>query len=416
MQATLLGGKVDASNEVVSSREKETVVSHQDIYERVLGSLHEAMLDEAHWPAVAGFIDEACCVKGNALVVSEGNNQEDIDIFFASFCYRGQRDRQQERRYFERYYPDDERVPRVRRLPDGKLVHVTDLYTPQELKTSPTYNKGLPRIGYQNGLNVRMDGPHGTHIIWGLADPTGRGGWGSDQIQMIRRLFPHVRQFVRVRQAVSSAEARDASLTGLLDNTKVGVIYLNRRGRIVTANDRARDVLREDDGLFDRGGFMNAWLPADHACLERLLERALPKSSGEAVSASMTVRRSGLRPRLALHISPVRVGQMDFSAWRVAALVLLVESGGQVRIDQGCQPDIDPGLVAGTLGLTPTEGRVAALLAGGYTVRDIALATGRKETSIRWHLRHIYKKHGIARQADLVRLVLSTADLSGIRR
>ena len=388
------------------------------MYERVLSSLHEAMLDERYWPVTAGLIDGVCRVNGNVLVVGEGEIQPEIDIYFSSFSHLGQHDRKREQRYFERYFPDDERVPRIRQLPDCKLFSMSDLYTPEELKTSPTYNKWLPRIGYQNGLNVRMDGPHGAHIVWVFGDSTDPVGWGADQIQTIQRLLPHVRQFVRIRQAVASAEAVDVSLNGLLDNTRVGVIYLNRRGRIVAANDRAQDHLRQSDGLFDRGGCLSAWLPADHARLERLLAQALPKSSEAAVGASLTLRRSAGKPRLVLHVSPVSAGQANFAAWRVAVVVLIVEQARQAAAHPANQALIDPAFVATALNLTPAEGKVAALLAAGNTIRDIATATGRKETSIRWHLRHIFKKKAISRQADLVRLVLTTADLpnAGIDR
>ena len=46
------------------------------------------------------------------------------------------------------------------------------------------------------------------------------------------------------------------SLTQLLDNTQVGVIDLDRRGRVVEANDRARFLLRHGNGLHDRDGFL----------------------------------------------------------------------------------------------------------------------------------------------------------------
>ena len=45
-------------------------------------------------------------------------------------------------------------------------------------------------------------------------------------------------------------------------------------------------------------------------------------------------------------------------------------------------------------------------LAEGKTVDEIASATGRKVSTIRTHVHHIFTKHGIRRQVDLVRLVL----------
>ena len=53
------------------------------------------------------------------------------------------------------------------------------------------------------------------------------------------------------------------------------------------------------------------------------------------------------------------------------------------------------------------ESRVAVLLAEGMTVRDVAAAMGRAESTIRSHVKHMFAKHGLSRQADLVRLVLA---------
>ena len=68
---------------------------------------------------------------------------------------------------------------------------------------------------------------------------------------------------------------------------------------------------------------------------------------------------------------------------------------------------IDPAVAAEALGLTGMESRVAVLLAEGMTVRDVAAAMGRGESTIRSHVKHMFAKHGLSRQADLVRLVLA---------
>ena len=115
----------------------------------------------------------------------------------------------------------------------------------------------------------------------------------------------------------------------------------------------------------------------------------------------MTVRRLATLKPLVLHVNPLDQRQADCRSWPVAALVLVVDPRSDTRID--------PDLVAECLGLTPMESRVAVMMAEGKAVREIAAATGRKESTIRWHVRHIFTKHGITRQAELVRLVLSMA-------
>ena len=378
----------------------------QDVLTGVLAALHDAALDDALWPYTSGLIDDACGATGNSVVVAEGFGK-DVKVVFGRLYYRGQPRQEILRDYLENYHPHDERIPRIRQLPDSQLTHVTDLYTEQELRTSPTYNEALRRSGAQNALNVRLDGSDGTRIIWAIADPIGRTGWGSGQIEMIKHLLPHVRQFVRVRQAVANAQALGSSLSGLLDNTQVGVIHLDRRGRIVEANARALGTLRRRDGFSDQDGYLRAWLPADNTRLQRLLARTLPPFGRQAAAGSMTIGRPPGLPKLVLHASPVGDRLLDFGARRVAALVLVADSGSQPRLDAE--------LVAEVLGLTPAESQVAVMLSEGRTVRDIAMATGRQEGTVHELLKRAYKKLGISRQVDLVRLVLPLADVSALR-
>ena len=382
-------------------------MSRQDLLERILESLHETVLDDSHWPATSGLIDSACGTKGNCLASGEGTSQDDLEFFFVRACFRGQRYSDLEQLYFESYYPVDERVPRITQLPDSQLVHVSSFYTDREVKTSLVYNEMLPLFSAQNSLHARLGGPAGSHILWIACDPVSGDQWSSAQVETAELLLPHLRQFVRVRQALVDARALGSSLTMLLENTRIGVIQLDRRRRIVAVNDCARDLLRRGDGLADRGGFLHASSAADDANLQKHLARALPPFGGYAASGSVVVRRSLLSPRLVLHISPTTEGWVDLRSRRVAALVLAV--------DPASRAPIDPGLVAATLGLTPAESHVAVLLAQGNTIRSIAIATGRSENTVRWHLKHIFGKHQVSRQVELVQLVLSLADVPKAR-
>lgn len=373
-----------------------------DTFNALLVSLHQAMLDDAHWPTASALIDDACEAKGNALLIGEGAG-DDVRVVFMAGYVRGERREDLERDYLDNYHPWDERVPRFRRLPDSRVVHAADLYTEQELKTSRTYNEFLPRASSQNGLNIRLVAPDGSHTTWAILDPVPPSGWSSVQIETVRRLLPHIRQFVQVRQALAAADARIASLTGLADSVRIGVIHLDSRGRIMEANAAAHRVLAQADGLFDQGGFLHARMAENDARLQTLVGRALPAFAGDATtSGSTTVRRSPGRPRLAVHICPVPVRQMDFGVSRPAAFVLLVDPAGR--------PRINPRRLELALGLNPSEARVSALLAEGKTVHDIAGLAGYQESYVRWLLKQVYKKQGLSGQIPLVQMVLA-ADL-----
>ena len=78
----------------------------------------------------------------------------------------------------------------------------------------------------------------------------------------------------------------------------------------------------------------------------------------------MRLSRTGSRPPLVLHASPVHEVDGEPGQARIGALVLV--------IDPAWRSEIDPERVAGLLGLTPVESRVVALLAQSKPIDDIA--------------------------------------------
>ena len=377
-------------------------MSRQEAFNRIIASIHEAALGDIHWRETSALIDDACNILGSHLCILDQGR-----LLFDQFWSHGESLQEQRDDYVNNYFWRDERVPRVLNMPDSRIVMAPQTYTEAERKTSPTYNELLVRNRAQNGLQIRLDGPDGLHIVWVTGDPTGPGGWTSAQLGMVERLLPHVRQFVRVRQALAGADALCASFTALLDNAMIGVIYLDRRGVIVEANARARAILRRGDGLRDQAGYLRARVAADDVRLGALLARVLPGSARPATSGSVAVQRSPVLPRLAVHVTPVAVAGREFAISRVVALVLLV--------DPAARPHIEAEQVAATLGLTRAESSVAVALAQGASVRDIAVSTERQESSVRWLVKQIHRKLEIPRNADLVRMVLSAAWGAGPR-
>ncbi|MDE0712988.1 MAG: LuxR C-terminal-related transcriptional regulator [Rhodospirillales bacterium] len=378
-------------------------MTQRDAFRRAVTALNEAVLDDARWPETSGLIDEAFEVTGNILAFGSENPTSKVEIFFSK-CYQRGVDRSDlEQEYFRTYHPIDEHLPRLRRLPDGKITPIVDLFTESELKTSPAYNEAYARFDIQKGLNVRLDGPGGSHIAWGIGNSVATDGWSSSQIRMVARMLPHIRQYVRVRSALAEARALGASVIELLDNTRMGIIQLDWGGRIVEANDRARELLRQNDGLTDEGGELRATRPEDNSRLHEHLARALPRLGGPGESSSMAVRRKSWSPGLALHVKPATVREVDYRSQSVAALVLVIDPVSPARIE--------PALVAAVLGLTPAEAVIAVLLAEGRTLRQIAVTTGRKYSTIQTHLRHIFAKLGCSRQLEVVQAVEALSKL-----
>ena len=380
-------------------------MSQGDLFQGTVALLQRAALRDEHWLSAAAGINEAVGTRGHGFTFGRWRSDHDKDFLSACFVFGRMRREDWEHQYVRHYMLRDERAPRLFQHPSGEVVRTGDLLTERERRTSAVYNEMLRDMQAMDGLTVHLDGPAGTRIALALADSLERAGWSSDQVEMIERLLPHVRHSIWVRQALLDARVYGETLAGLLDNTRTCVIQLDRWGRVVEANDVAREIFGRGDALIVTGRFLRAWGQAENAKLQQLLAGALPPFGGQAVGGSMVIRRLCPAKALVVHVNPVGAELRGDRTLCVAAVVLAVNPGSRARVDQD--------LVASAFGLTPKESQVAAMLAAGSTVQDIAEATHRNEGSVRWLLNQIFRKQGIGRQAELVRRVLSIQGLSG---
>lgn len=64
--------------------------------------------------------------------------------------------------------------------------------------------------------------------------------------------------------------------------------------------------------------------------------------------------------------------------------------------------------------LTPTQGKLGNLLVQGYSLNEAALGMGISIATVKTHLRDIFSKMGVNRQADLIRLLSFIMTFSSI--
>ena len=190
--------------------------------------------------------------------------------------------------------------------------------------------------------------------------------------------------------------------TAVIDRLWHGVILIDGHGQIVVANASARRILRVSDELGERDGFLFAKSPIDNAKLAMLLRQILGRRDRESDGGTITFPRKGKHATpMSLSVKSVIMEQCDFDFRHGAVLVRVVDPKADVRID--------PVLISSFLGLTPAQGLVAALLAEGHSVAEIAASTNRKESSVRSLIKQIYPRLEVTRQVDLVRMVLTVA-------
>ena len=375
-------------------------MSKSGLYDDVVAALQKAVLDPSSWSRAFGLIDEAVGIQGSTTVLAAGENTNDVRIFQFWYYDRGIRQKELEDLYLRDYYGVDERIPRVRRMPENKVVHIKDLYTNSELKRSPAYNEAMAICNGQNSLHVRFAGPNDSRITWVPNDPTDREGWSTGKLDLMRRLFPHLHHAICAQHTLSGAGILTSTLTDLLDATGLGIIQLDGRGRILDLNDRSKDLLRRRETLYDRQGFLHARRRQNNIEFQNLLARAIPSRGLVGYGGTIMFHRWP-KPPLLVQVHPVQDKGEEPRTWPIAAVVVVSDLPGR--------PNLDTEMVAQTLNFTGMESRVSVMLAEGKTVPVIAEELARKESTIRHHIKRMFTKHNLSRQAELIDLVRATA-------
>ena len=203
--------------------------------------------------------------------------------------------------------------------------------------------------------------------------------------------------------AMRAPMGRAMSLTSRLRDAEAGSAVLSLElaggaaavgsadGRLRAANDRF--ARRLGDRMIDRPSGLRF---ADRFLQARFVEILAGLKTGAGVH-SVAVAANDDRPAFALHLLPLKRGARDVFGWDGVLLLLAEPANASV-------PGAD--LLRLLFDLTPAEARLTRHLLEGRTPSEAAAMLGIAEGTARTHLRRIFAKTGVARQADVVRLLL----------
>jgi DNA-binding CsgD family transcriptional regulator/PAS domain-containing protein len=237
----------------------------------------------------------------------------------------------------------------------------------------PAHNSGFAAIGLHRALRA--------------------GNFKAKEQQRLQRALPHIKRLVTLWQTLGGASRSLRMTENILDSLTAGVMVLDGSGYLVYQNRAAENMLKRNDGLGCRLGLLVA---AEHDVtvkLQAIVKRILLNPTVESSGALRIGRPSGSR---AYHLMLVPLRQQLPS---LSGKVLAVLDDPESPV--GLQRE----LLENLFGLTPAEAELAAQLAEGRSLEQIA---GRKNvamSTVRAQTKAVLAKTDTSRQAELVALV-----------
>jgi DNA-binding CsgD family transcriptional regulator/PAS domain-containing protein len=280
---------------------------------------------------------------------------------------------------------------RAQSLPSGIAGPTYALISDHDLRRTEFYSDHLRPIGVFYGLGGVVDRLDGQMVIFGVQRSFEDGRFPPEAQEIIGKIMPHLRRAYRLDAAIRHTRRHSETLEETLHLVQQPVLIVDRDVQLVFANRAAELLLAAHDGLKIVAGKLAAAHRGDQAALAAVL-RVGPAL--EPAVSLITLRRPDRRPPLIVRAVPLR--RANRAEW-TGQLALLIEMPSAAR---------GLGDLPAAFHLSAAEANLWACLALGQTLAEIAEHGKVSVNTLRVQLAALFRKVGVHRQADLVRLAL----------
>lgn len=221
------------------------------------------------------------------------------------------------------------------------------------------------------------------------------------ELEQFERLAVQLRRAVSLQAKVTRRAVAHASL----ESVAAPALICDAAGRIEAMNVECERLLAEADGLYSCRGRVHAREPEADRRLQRVVAEAAEtaRGVGTAGSGMLAVGRLG---RVAL-------GALAVPAPGHSAIPPLAEMAGGPSVllvlsDPEFRPELPIDALMRVFDLSPAEAHLARDLAHGSSVIEYAEAHRFSIETVRTRVKAVFQKTGVHRQADLVRLLVTS--------
>lgn len=289
------------------------------------------------------------------------------------------------------------RVAAGLKMPHAPYICDYMILTEAQMGRDPVYDwYGRHDLRYFVGSTL-TDTPQ-YKVMWSLQRSQAQGHAQRPEIELVELLNPHLANAASLADQLGTLRSFASFSSAMFEASPNGLFALDGSGYILFANSRAGTHLRAADGLVLAGGRLSATLPHEKAALDRLIRDAA--SIGLAAGGGWArVSRPNGGPPYAIFVAPLNVQDEDLLAQSARVLVIVHDTGEHHQADAA--------MLGGVYGLTDAEARLASALSAGHSIESAAASLGVQVTTARSQLQSVFRKMGVNRQQDLIRLLTS---------
>ena len=288
----------------------------------------------------------------------------------------------------------------------GAVVDGDELIGRSELQQTEYYND----FAQPNGLTrvlVGIMSKHGSFAsVISLIRDDAAAEHSAEDRRLLKALMPHLTRAVQIHRRLLPVSVLDGASVDALDCLASGVALLDGSGRTIFLNRAAERLLRQRDGLFVEHGCLVAALPQERDALRLLVGHAAQTTAGASLrgGGALPISRPSMRRPYSVLVTPLGRRHTSLHGPEAAVAVFISDP------DERAVGNI--GALVRLFRLTPAEARLAAGIATGAPLTEVADTLGIGRETARTQLRSVFAKTGTTRQSELVRIITRACPLT----
>ncbi len=229
------------------------------------------------------------------------------------------------------------------------------------------------------------------------------GAWEEGDIRVINEMVPHFKRALNIHTEFTRLRLQQDALLNGLDRLVIGIILYDFNARPVYINPTAASIIKTHPAL---ALIDNELVLSDEEANKNLHEAILNTAKVEPEdtwkqSIAIGVKHADSVAPLPLLITPMHAhlltSKLSYEGARVAVFLS----------DPNQQQPISVDNLVSVYSLTPSEAQVAISIVNGQSIDEIAKNSSHSVHTIRCHLKATFKKMGVSRQSELIKLLLT---------
>ncbi|HEC26305.1 MAG TPA: hypothetical protein ENI67_02730 [Gammaproteobacteria bacterium] len=355
-------------------------------YSTLVESIYDAALNPELWaPAVANLKDEFNSIAAGFFI-------QTVDQKLDGYFFEGL-DPEQMHIYGEHFAENNLWFPILGLMKPGRVLTDLSLEKSHNKNTflkSEMCQDGRLKQDFRHAMGGSLVDRQGNLLNFTFFRSKKAGHYTDAEVSKYRSLYRHLLKAIEINSHIECIENRSIVNETTLDKLRLGVAFLDAKGRVVFLNDYFQKLLKKKSSGIQVN---KCHLKASHRHNMALLDMAIRNALAAGKSSTIALERP-LQSALSVNVIPSTSRRWLMDKKQITLTVFITDPDDRDMTNTE--------YLVSRWNLSPLEARFACYLLQGHTIRKISELMELTINTAQWYSKQIMQKLEVNRQSELI--------------